>query len=99
MTVVTELLTENIGAWTEAVKLKSSTGRGGGSGVELFGVKKLRELILDLAVRGLLVPQDCCEEAAVEQIERFKAEKSRLILSGALRKQKSLYQIEANRRI
>ena len=96
MTVVTELLTENIGAWTEAVKLKSSTGRGGGSGVELFGVKKLRELILDLAVRGLLVPQDCCEEAAVEQIERFKAEKSRLILSGALRKQKSLHQIEAN---
>jgi type I restriction enzyme S subunit len=96
MTAVGELLTENIGAWIEAVKPKASTGRGRGSGIELYGVKKLRELILDLALRGLLVPQDCYEEAAVKQIERFKVEKSRLILSGALRKEKSLHQIEAN---
>lgn len=70
MTAVCKLLTENIGAWTEAVKSKASAGRGGGSGTELYGVKKLRELILDLAVRGLLIPQDPNDETASELLRR-----------------------------
>jgi type I restriction enzyme S subunit len=43
------------------------------------GVQKLRELILDLAVRGKLVPQDANDEPAVVLLERIKKEKERLV--------------------
>nr|WP_286701602.1 restriction endonuclease subunit S [Halomonas sp. UBA1491] len=52
-----ELITEHLELWTGAVTKKSSSGRGSRGKVELTGVKKLRELILELAVRGQLVPQ------------------------------------------
>lgn len=44
----------------------------------LNGVQKLRELILQLAVQGKLVPQDPNDEAASVLLERNQAEKSRL---------------------
>ena len=43
------------------------------------GVKKLRELILQLAVRGKLVPQDPIDEPAAKLLERIRAEKARLV--------------------
>lgn len=43
------------------------------------GVKKLRELILQMAVRGALVPQDSSDEPAVRLLERIQAEKARLV--------------------
>ena len=43
------------------------------------GVQKLRELILDLAVRGKLVPQDANDEPAAVLLERIKKEKERLV--------------------
>ena len=51
-----KLITENIDVWTSAIKKRGSQGRGS-SKIELYGIKKLRELILELGVRGLLVPQ------------------------------------------
>ena len=53
-----QLITEHLDLWTGAVTKKSSSGRGSNGKVELTGVKKLRELILSLAVRGKLVPQN-----------------------------------------
>ena len=46
------------------------------------GVQKLRELILDLAVRGKLVPQDANDEPAAVLLERIKKEKERLVKEG-----------------
>ena len=43
------------------------------------GVQKLRELILDLAVRGKLVSQDENDEPASVLLERIKKEKERLV--------------------
>ena len=40
--------------------------------------KKLRQKILDLAIRGKLVPQDPNDEPASVLLERIKAEKERL---------------------
>ncbi|WP_339427685.1 MULTISPECIES: restriction endonuclease subunit S [unclassified Pseudomonas] len=46
------------------------------------GIKKLRELILELAMRGKLVPQDPFDEPASELLKRINKEKARLIASG-----------------
>ena len=42
------------------------------------GIKKLRELILELAVRGKLVPQDPNDKPASELLNRIAAEKGML---------------------
>ncbi|MDM8347396.1 restriction endonuclease subunit S [Pseudomonas sp. sp1636] len=57
------------------------------------GIKKLRELILELAVRGKLVPQDSSEEPASELLKRIAEEKARLVAEGKIKKQKPLASI------
>ncbi len=59
------------------------------------GIPKLRELILQLAVRGKLVPQDPNDEPASELLKRIQAEKQRLIVEGTIRKPKPLPDIPA----
>jgi type I restriction enzyme S subunit len=54
------------------------------------GVQKLRELILDLAVRGKLVPQDANDEPAAVLLEKIKKEKERLVKEKKIRKSKPL---------
>jgi len=54
------------------------------------GIKKLRELILELAVRGKLLPQDANDEAASELLKRIAKEKALLEVAGQIRKQKPL---------
>ncbi len=56
----------------------------------LGGVAKLRELILSLAVRGRLVPQDPNDEPASELLKRIRAEKDRLIKEGKIKRDKPL---------
>ena len=49
-----------------------------------------REKVLDLAIRGKLVPQDPTDEPASELLKRIHAEKAALIKSGKLKKEKTL---------
>lgn len=49
-------------------------------------VARLRRFVLDLAVRGKLVPQDPCEEPASELLKRIAREKGRLLKAGEIRK-------------
>ena len=51
--------------------------------------KKLRQKILDLAIRGKLVPQDPNDEPASLLLERIRAEKERLVKEGKIKKSKS----------
>ena len=53
-------------------------------------VKALRQTILDLAVRGKLVPQDPNDEPASELLKRIKKEKARLVKAKKIRKPKKL---------
>ena len=56
--------------------------------------KAMREKILDLAMRGKLVPQDPNDEPASELLKRIQEEKEQLIASKAIKKQKPLPPIE-----
>src|SRR5690606_13125927 len=83
-------VTEHIDLWTTAVRHKSTAGRGSNRKLELAGINKLRELILELAVRGKLVPQNPDDEPASELLKRIEAEKAQLVKDGKLKKQKPL---------
>ena len=87
------LLTEHIDIWTSTVKTKSASGRGSSKMIDLYGIKKLRELILELAVRGKLVPQDSSDEPASKLLERIAAEKAQLVKEKKIKKPKTLPEI------
>ncbi|PYF02553.1 type I restriction enzyme S subunit [Rhodopseudomonas faecalis] len=57
-------------------------------------IARLRRFILDLAVRGKLVPQDANDEPASELLERIAKEKARLVRAGEIRNEKPLASAE-----
>lgn len=69
-----ELIAERLDLWTGAVTKKSSSGRGSNSKIELTGIRKLRQLILRLAVIGQLVEQDDDDEPTKRLINRIYSE-------------------------
>ncbi|MFW1231001.1 restriction endonuclease subunit S [Vibrio parahaemolyticus] len=85
---VENLITEHIDIWTSAVKTKSTSGRGSSKKLELYGIKKLRKLILELAVHGKLVPQDPNDEPADILVQRIMAKKKELLADGTFKKTK-----------
>ncbi len=62
------------------------------------GIKKLRELILTLAMQGKLVPQDPSDQPASELLKEIEAEKRRLVKAGKIREQKLLPEIKPEER-
>ncbi|EON3359034.1 restriction endonuclease subunit S [Yersinia enterocolitica] len=90
---VEKLITQHIDTWTSALRTRSTAGRGSNGKIDLYGIKKLRELILELAVRGKLVPQDPNDEPASELLKRITAEKAELVKQGKIKKQKPLPEI------
>ncbi|MBA4381171.1 MAG: restriction endonuclease subunit S, partial [Sideroxydans sp.] len=94
MNTIQTLLTENIGIWLAAdTEKKSGRGRASSNAANVYGIRKLRELILDLAVRGKLVPQDANDEPASELLKRIQAEKAKLIAEGKIKKGQPLSKI------
>ena len=96
------LITEHMDIWTAAQTQKANGGRGRGNnsnGQSPHGIKKLRELILELAVRGKLVPQDPNDEPASVLLEKITKEKARLIKEGKIKKQKKLPEISEDEKL
>lgn len=90
---VEKLIVDHMETWTSALQTRSTAGRGSSGKIDLYGIKKLRELILELAVRGKLVPQDPNDEPAPELLKRIAAEKAELVKQGKIKKQKPLPEI------
>lgn len=89
-------ITEHIDIWTAAQTPKTNGGRGrrkNSNGQSPHGIKKLRELILELAVRGKLVPQDPNDQPASILLKKIAKEKARLVKEGKNKKQKTLPEI------
>lgn len=91
---VESIITENLDIWTSAIKTKSALGRGSSKKLELYGIKKLRELILELAIRGKLVPQDTSEEPTSQLLKTIELNKLKLVKDKKIRKPKALHAIE-----
>lgn len=94
MSAIQQLITEHLDIWTAAdTGPKSGRGRSSANAGKVYGVSKLRELILELAVRGKLVPQDAGDEPASELLKRIQAEKAKLVAEGKIRKGQPLLPI------
>ncbi len=90
MSAIQQLLTDHIDIWTAAeTEKKSGRGRASGNASSVYGIRKLRELILELAMQGKLVPQDASDEPASELLKFMNIEKAKLIASGKIKKGKS----------
>ena len=84
---------DHLDIWTGAWEKKASGGRGGNGKLNPYGIQKLRELILELAVRGRLAPQDPNDEPASVLLGKIAEEKARLVKEGQIRSQKKLPEI------
>lgn len=91
-----QIITQHLDIWTAAHKTRSSAGRGSSNKLDLYGIKKLRELILELAVHGKLVSQDPDDEPASELLKKIATEKTKLIKEGKIKKEKPLPEIDAS---
>lgn len=90
---MTDVIAQHLDVWTSALINKSTAGRGTSDKQTAYGIKKLRELILELAVRGKLVPQDPNDEPANVLLEKISKEKASLVNEGKIKKQISLPEI------
>jgi type I restriction enzyme S subunit len=59
-------------------------------------ITRLRRFILDLAVRGKLVPQDPQDEPASELLKRIAKEKARLVKAGEIKKSEDVAELTAS---
>ena len=64
-----EVITDNLDLWTSALLTKSAAGRGSNGKLEAYGIKKLRELIFELAAKGVLVDSKLGTQAQLVRIE------------------------------
>jgi len=86
------VITNHLDIWSSAQLPQKNGGRGrsANSNKSPHGIQKLRELILELAVRGKLVPQEPNDEPASGLLKRIAVEKERLVREGKIKKQKTL---------
>ena len=84
---------DHLDLWSSVTVKKAATGRGRNGKVRAYGIQKLREMILELAVRGKLVPQDSDDEPTSVLLEKIAKEKVRLIIEKKTKKQKALLEI------
>lgn len=76
---MTESILKGFEFWTDAQGIKSKGRVKGIDNISLEGIARLRELILDLAIRGKLVSQNENDEPASELLNKIEDEKKRLI--------------------
>ncbi|EJV0368536.1 restriction endonuclease subunit S [Vibrio vulnificus] len=88
---VENLITEHIDIWTSAVKTKSISGRGSSKKLELYGIKKLRELIIELAIQGKLTASLDFKGSAKKSVEDAIVAKFNLSKERNIRGDKETY--------
>lgn len=85
-----DTIIQSFDTWTDAQGIKSRNRVKSIDNISLEGIARLRELILELAIRGKLVPQDPNDEPASELLKKIEREKTKLVKEGKLKKEKPL---------
>lgn len=88
MSDIAALVVENLDIWISAIERKSSARRGSSKKINLYGIERLRALILDLAVRGKLAPQNADDEPALMLLPKMVAERELRIKAKEIKKAK-----------
>ena len=83
-----KLITKNIAILTSAIRNNPNVGRSLRSDIDLYGIEKLRSLILDLAIRGFLASQKSDDENVIDSLKRITIEKEKLLAEGLIMNQK-----------
>jgi type I restriction enzyme, S subunit len=80
MKQIQKFICDYINIWTTSEsKKKSSRGRSSSKAKKIYGIEKLRELILDLAIHGKLTVQDPTDEPASELLKKIELEQIQFI--------------------
>jgi len=67
MQLIQKLISDHLNVWTSSeAEKKSSRGRSNSNAGKIYGIQKLRELILNLAIQGRLIPGSSNEEPSIE---------------------------------
>lgn len=82
---VENIITEKLDIWTSAIKTKSASGRGSSNKLELYGIKKLRDLILTLGVQGKLTGDSEIEDSASELLNEITSIREALVENEGLK--------------
>lgn len=85
---------DHLDLWNSVYVKKAASGRGSNGKISPYGIQKLRELILELAVRGKLVSQDPNDEPASVLLEKISKEEARLVKEGLIKKPKKFPEIQ-----
>ncbi|MFB6343067.1 restriction endonuclease subunit S [Saccharicrinis sp. FJH62] len=88
-----ETLVDSFNIWGTAQTQKSKGKKAGIDNLSLHGINRLRELILELAVRGKLVEQDAEDEPAIKLLQRIEKHKEKFIVERRIKKQKKIAEI------
>lgn len=87
---MSEIVIKHLDLWSSALITKSNAGRGANGRRQAYGIKKLRELILELLVRGRLVRQDPNDEPASQFLKRVASEKATKAKEGRTRNDRDI---------
>lgn len=93
-----DMILNSFDVWVTAQGLKSQLRVKNIDNISSDGINKLRELILDLAVRGKLVPQDLEDESSSVTIAKIVSERKKLVEEGKIKSQAPLPEISNNER-
>lgn len=94
------LISNNLNIWTLAkIKKKSGPGRISSSGIKIYGIKKLRELIFDLAISGKLINDKYTNNTGNSVLKNIEKEIIELTKKGLLAKRKPLIPVRDEEKI
>ena len=82
-----KLIVKHFDIWTSSIKSKSSSGRGLNKKKDLYGIQKLRELIIQMALVGKLVPQDPEDVHAASSLEKARNKLREAVSKELIKKQ------------
>jgi type I restriction enzyme S subunit len=88
-----ETIIKSFDVWTDAQGVKSKGRVKSIANINLEGLARLREFILELAIRGKLSTQSPNDSPAIDLLKKIKEDKKRLFENGVIKKQSVLEEV------